>query len=189
MNFGVNDPNFEVDLGISFLISSVNIQAEITKNHFVPKGGKIPFDKEIFDPTKSFFIENSTFIAPWTGIFTFTKEMFRESYHNYESNSASMYGYINGQKYPTFEIKTSGSRKHFNQGLWCDQIVTFYFYLTEIIWNFLRFFPVKLWLAKFLTKVLKNYLPKTSVSNCCIDISILDLDITSRSLQKCGKNN
>ena len=116
MNYGVNDPNFEVDLGISFLISSVNIQAEITKNHFVPKGSKIPFDKEIFDPTKSFFIENSTFIAPWTGIFTFTKEMFRESYHNYESNSASMYGYINGQKYPTFEIKTSGSRKHFNQG-------------------------------------------------------------------------
>ena len=43
-------------------------------------------------------------------------------------------------------------------------------------------------LSNFLqTKVFKNYLPKTSVSNCYIDISILDLSITSLSLQKCGK--
>ena len=37
------------------------------------------------------------------------------------------------------------------------------------------------------TKVLKNYLPKTRVSNCYIDIAILDLSITSLSLQKCEK--
>ncbi len=43
-------------------------------------------------------------------------------------------------------------------------------------------------LSNFLqTKVLKNYLPKTKVSNCYIDISILDLSSTSLSLQKCGK--
>ena len=37
------------------------------------------------------------------------------------------------------------------------------------------------------TKVFENYLPKTMVSNCYIDISILDLSITSLSLQKYGK--
>ena len=37
------------------------------------------------------------------------------------------------------------------------------------------------------TKTFKNYLPKTRVSNCYIDISILDLSITSLSLQKCRK--
>ena len=37
------------------------------------------------------------------------------------------------------------------------------------------------------TKVLKNYLPKTRVSNCYIDISLLDLSITGLSLQKCRK--
>ena len=43
-------------------------------------------------------------------------------------------------------------------------------------------------LSNFLqTKVLKYYLPKTKVSNCYIDISILDLSSTSLSLQKCGK--
>ena len=43
-------------------------------------------------------------------------------------------------------------------------------------------------LSNFLqTNVVKNYLPKTKVSNCYIDISILDLSSTSLSLQKCGK--
>ena len=43
-------------------------------------------------------------------------------------------------------------------------------------------------LSNFLqTKVLKYYLPKTKVSNCYIDISILDLSSTSLTLQKCGK--
>ena len=37
------------------------------------------------------------------------------------------------------------------------------------------------------TKVFKKYLPKTWVSNCYIDISILDFSITSFSLQKCEK--
>ena len=43
-------------------------------------------------------------------------------------------------------------------------------------------------LSNFLQpKVFKNYLPKTKVSNCYIDISILDLSSTSLTLQKCGK--
>ena len=49
------------------------------------------------------------------------------------------------------------------------------------------FFEVFGWPNFLQTKVFKNYLPKTRVSNCYIDISILDLSITSLSLQKCGK--
>ena len=49
---------------------------EITEDHYVRQGTPIPFDQEIFDPTNSFFPDNSTFVAPWKGTFTFTKHKF-----------------------------------------------------------------------------------------------------------------
>ena len=78
MTLDSDDPNFQIDMGfVDLYIGQVNVVADITQNHFVRQRTPIPFDEEIFDPTNSFFPENSTFVAPWTGSFKFYKENFR----------------------------------------------------------------------------------------------------------------
>ena len=78
MTLDSDDPNFQIDMGfVDLYIGQVNVIADITQSHFVRQRTPIPFDEEIFDPTNSFFPENSTFVAPWTGSFKFFKENFR----------------------------------------------------------------------------------------------------------------
>ena len=72
MSLDVSNPNFQVNLGYVQLLK-VEIKLETTQRHSVNEGSILPFDRKIQDPTHSFFIENSTFIAPWKGNYTFTK--------------------------------------------------------------------------------------------------------------------
>ena len=105
MSLGVSDPNFQMDLGFLTLFSGkVHIVADITANHYVRSGSAIPFDKIVMDPTHSFTLANSTFVAPWKGRFTFTKHRFRCT-----SSDRDMYGYVtgSGSRSSNFEIRTS----------------------------------------------------------------------------------
>ena len=72
MSLDVSNPYFQVNLGYVQLLK-VEIKLETTQKHSVNEDSILPFDRKIQDPTHSFFIENSTFIAPWKGNYTFTK--------------------------------------------------------------------------------------------------------------------
>ena len=41
------------------------------------QGSPIPFDRVVMDPTESFFMHNSTFVAPFSAMFSFSKHRFR----------------------------------------------------------------------------------------------------------------
>lgn len=116
MSLGTSDPNFQVDMGyIPLFIGDVNVVVDITEDHYVQQRTPIPFDLEIFDPTNSFFPDNSTFVVPWTGYFTFSKENFRCE----NSDLRDMYGHLNGRSSSsfTFEIPSgAGVNKKLNQG-------------------------------------------------------------------------
>ena len=73
------------------------VEVDITKN-FDKKNSPLPFDTEILDQTDSFFLENSTFVAPWKGTFTFSKKNFRKTLASAASTASySLYGYMNGK--------------------------------------------------------------------------------------------
>ena len=64
MSLGMTDPNFQEDLGIiQLFMGKVNVVADITSDHYVPRGTVIPFDQKILDNTNSFVLNNSTFIG------------------------------------------------------------------------------------------------------------------------------
>jgi hypothetical protein len=78
MSRGIAEDGFQVDLGfVTLFTGKVHVVADITQNHQVNRGDPIPFDKIVMDLTRSFFLTNSTFFAPWKGTFTFAKHQFR----------------------------------------------------------------------------------------------------------------
>ena len=67
---------------------------------------------------RSFFMSNSTFVAPFNGLFNFAKHRFRCT-----SNDRDMYGYIDNRGGSnSFEIRTSGTEQFLRAG----QIVVIY---------------------------------------------------------------
>ena len=52
------------------------------------QGSPIPFDRVVMDPTESFFMHNSTFVAPFSAMFSFSKHRFRCT-----NNDRDMVGY------------------------------------------------------------------------------------------------
>ena len=112
MSLSSNDPNFQMDLGFVTLFSGrVHVIADITQQRLVKTGTAIQFDNIIMDLSGSFYLQNSTFVAPWNGMFTFTKHRFRCT-----NNDRDMYGYVGGDEHDSFEIRTSGSDKYLNEG-------------------------------------------------------------------------
>lgn len=96
MTLSASDPKFQINLGY-IQLSKVDIIIDITQHHTVKEGNALPFDKKVQDPTNSFFLQNSTFVAPWRGNFTFTKYRFRPKYSYFvESNYMQLIG--NGHK-------------------------------------------------------------------------------------------
>ena len=96
MSLSASDPKFQINLGY-IQLSKVDIIIDITQHHTVKEGNALPFDKKVQDPTNSFFLQNSTFVAPWRGNFTFTKYRFRPKYSYFvESNYMQLIG--NGHK-------------------------------------------------------------------------------------------
>ena len=63
----------------------------ITQNHIVEQNGIIPFDQKIEDPNNSFNKNSSTFVAPWSGNFTFIDYGTRDMSHG----RRDIYGYRN----------------------------------------------------------------------------------------------
>ena len=79
----------------------------------IEQTGIIPFDEEILDISNSFFLANSTFVAPWKGKYKFTKKNFKFS--DEDSYLSTMHGY-NEKKSDLFEIKDGGIIKEFLKG-------------------------------------------------------------------------
>ena len=121
MNLGMADPNFQVDLGfIDLYTGQVNVVVDIVHDHQVSRGDVIPFDKKNMDPTNSFFLQNSTFVAPYKAVFKFMKTRFRCQ----ADSTRDMYGHVDDRLHSVFRIESepTGSQKLLEKG----QSVVFY---------------------------------------------------------------
>ena len=123
MNLGLADPNFQVDLGfIDLYTGQVNVVVDIVHDHQVSRGDVIPFDKKNMDPTNSFFLQNSTFVAPYKATFKFMKTRFRCQ----ADSTRDMYGHVDDRLSPgsvfRIESEPTGSQKLLEKG----QTVVFY---------------------------------------------------------------